>query len=58
MSRFTSSVVIVLTLAWGTGLNSAVLALTYGILLRPLADRDASRLVRLDHHVPFGEVIE
>src|SRR5262245_12473306 len=57
MSRLTSSLVIILTLALGTGLNSAVLAVTYGILFRPLPYRDSSRLVQLDHRVPFGEVI-
>jgi putative ABC transport system permease protein len=35
-----------------------VLAVTYGILFRPLPYHDASRIVRLDHRVPFGEVAE
>src|SRR4029453_4075891 len=58
MSRLASSLAIVLTLALGTGLNCAVLAVTYGILFRPLPYHDASRIVRLDHRVPLGEVGE
>jgi putative ABC transport system permease protein len=37
----------VLVLALGTGVNTAVLAVTYGILLRPLPYADAGRLVVL-----------
>jgi putative ABC transport system permease protein len=37
----------VLILALGTGVNTSVLAVAYGILLRPLPYRDASRIVVL-----------
>jgi putative ABC transport system permease protein len=51
-----TTLAIVATLALGTGLNCAVLAVTYGVLLRPLPYQDASRIVRLDHRVPFKEL--
>ncbi|MBA3641871.1 MAG: hypothetical protein H0W53_21940, partial [Acidobacteria bacterium] len=32
----------------GTGLNTAVFAVAYGVVIRPLPYRDASRLVLVD----------
>jgi putative ABC transport system permease protein len=43
-SRWTAAVAI-LTIGLGTGVNTAVVAVAYGILLRPLPYADASRLV-------------
>jgi predicted permease len=40
-----TTVAAVVVLALGTGVNTAVLAVTYGILLRPLPYPDASRIV-------------
>ena len=40
----------VLTLAIGIGLSSGVMAIAYGVLLRPLPYRDASRLVVITLH--------
>jgi putative ABC transport system permease protein len=45
-TRWTTAAAI-LVLALGTGVNTAVLAVTYGILLRPLPYADAGRLVVL-----------
>ena len=42
-------------LALGTGLKSAVLAVTYGILLRPLPYPDVSRLVVVQHDIRLAE---
>jgi predicted permease len=53
-----TSCAIVLTLALGTGLNAAVLALTYGIVLRPLPYRAASQLVQIDQEIPLGQLEE
>ncbi len=47
---------IVLLLALGTGLNSAVLAVTYGILLRPLPYADVSRLVVLQQDIRLTDL--
>ena len=47
---------LVLILALGTGPNSAVLALTYGILLRPLPYAEPSRLVILQHRLPLPDL--
>ena len=41
------TVLVVLTLALGIGVNSAVFALLDGVLLRPLPYRDPSRIVFL-----------
>jgi hypothetical protein len=43
----TVSAVAIVTLALGFGLNSAVVAVAYGILWRPLPFRDAERLVTI-----------
>jgi putative ABC transport system permease protein len=44
----------VLVIALGVGANTAVLAVTYGILIRPLPYRDASRLAILSVATPDG----
>ena len=49
---------VVLILALGTGLNSAVLTTAYGILLRPLPYRDPSRLAILQHRVTLRQIVE
>ena len=53
-----TSFAIVLTLSLGTGLNAAVLALTYGIFFRPLPYRDPAALVRIDQEIPLGQLQE
>ncbi len=40
-----TTIAAVVVLALGTGINTAVLAVTYGILVRPLPYRDVSRIV-------------
>ena len=47
---------VVMTLALGIGVNSAVFALLDGILLRPLPYRDPSRLVFVWHTVPSQNI--
>jgi putative ABC transport system permease protein len=47
---------IVMLLALGTGLNSAVLAVTYGILIRPLPYADVSNLVVLQHDIRLADL--
>jgi putative ABC transport system permease protein len=49
---------IVLTLALGIGVNSAVFALLDGVLLRPLPYRDPSRIVFLWQTLPSKNVME
>ena len=44
MSCWTTGIAI-FTLALGTGVNTAVVAIAYGLLLRPLPYADPSRLV-------------
>jgi hypothetical protein len=53
-----TSFAIVLTLSLGTGLNAAVLALTYGIFFRPLPYRDPAALVRIEHDAPLTQLPE
>jgi putative ABC transport system permease protein len=50
-SRWTTLAAIV-TLALGTGANTAVLAVAYGVLLRPLPFPEASRLLRITTERP------
>jgi putative ABC transport system permease protein len=42
----------------GTGLNTAVFAVAYGVVIRPLPYRDASRLVLVDAAVPLARLPE
>jgi putative ABC transport system permease protein len=51
-----STAAIVVTLALGTGLNSAVLAVTYGILLRPLPYTEPSRLAVVQRDTPLQDL--
>jgi len=44
----------VLTIALGTGANTAVFAVAYGVLLRPLPCPDPSRIVVVSFHAPNG----
>jgi putative ABC transport system permease protein len=61
-----TTVAAIAVIALGTGANTAVVAVTYGILMRPLSYPDASRLMILsiatsdgaDFGVPLGEVEE
>ena len=52
------TLLVVLTLALGIGVNSAVFALLDGILLRPLPYRDPSRLVFVWQTLPSKNVME
>ena len=45
----------VLTIALGTGANTAVFAVAYGVLLRPLPCPEPSRIVVVSLHVPNGK---
>jgi putative ABC transport system permease protein len=49
---------VVLILALGTGLNSAVLTTAYGILLRPLPYTAPSRLAIVQHGVTLRQIVE
>ena len=51
-----TTLTILVTLGIGTGVNAAVLALVYGILLRPLPYRDPSRLVVIDEEMRFSQL--
>jgi predicted permease len=44
----------VLTIALGTGVNTAVFAVAYGVLLRPLPCPERSRIVVVSFHAPDG----
>jgi len=52
------TLLVVLTLALGIGVNSAVFALLDGVLLRPLPYRDPSRIVFLWQTLPSKDVME
>src|SRR6185295_12112071 len=52
------TLLVVLTLALGIGVNSAVFALLDGVLLRPLPYRDPSRLVFVWQTLPSRNVME
>jgi putative ABC transport system permease protein len=47
---------ILLSVAIGSGLNSAVLAVTYGVLIRPLPYHEASRLAVLQRDIPLRDL--
>src|SRR5437763_7151421 len=52
------TLLVVLTLALGIGVNSAVFALLDGVLLRPLPYREPSRLVFVWQTLPAHDVFE
>jgi hypothetical protein len=52
------TMLVVLTLALGIGVNSAVFALLDGVLLRPLPYRDPARLVFVWQTLPSKNVME
>jgi putative ABC transport system permease protein len=58
LSTPATSCAIVVTLALGTGLNSAMVAPMYGILFRPLPYSDAPALARIDQEIPLGQLEE
>lgn len=51
-----SAVAAVVVAALGSGLNTAVFAIAYGVLIRPLPYRDPSRLAVIDVSVPFTRI--
>lgn len=51
-----STAAAILVAGLGTGLNTAVFAVAYGVLMRPLPYRDATRLAVVDVAVPFGRL--
>jgi putative ABC transport system permease protein len=53
-----SAAAAILVAALGTGLNTAVFALAYAVLIRPLPYRDATRLAVVDLSIPFGRLDE
>jgi putative ABC transport system permease protein len=53
-----SAAAAVLVAALGSGLNTAVLAIAYGVLVRPLPYRDPTRLAAIDIAVPFARTDE
>src|SRR5260370_41115849 len=52
------TLLVVLTLALGIGVNSAVFALVDGVLLRPLPYRDPSRLLFAGETLPTQHIAE
>ena len=46
------TVTVVLTLALGIGANAAIFSVVRGVLLRPLANRDAERLIYIRQSAP------
>src|SRR3979490_2697801 len=46
------SVTVVLTLALGIGANAAIFSVVRGVLLRPLVNRDADRLIYIRQSAP------
>src|SRR5258706_11305439 len=52
------TLLVVLTLALGIGVNSAVFALLDGVLLRPLPYRDPARIVFVWQTLPSKNVME
>ena len=53
-----SAAAAILVAALGGGLNTAVFAIAYGVLIRPLPYRDPSRLAVIDASVPFARLDE
>lgn len=52
LKRPANSLLIVLTLALGIGVNSAMFSITYQVLLAPLPYEDGDRLVKLEQQAP------
>ncbi len=52
-----AAVAAILTIALGTGANTAVFAVAYGVLFRPLACPEPSRIVIVSFHAPSGREI-
>ena len=48
---------VVITLALGIGANAAMFTVVRGILLRPLVNRDESRLIYIRHTAPGAEIV-
>src|SRR5256714_7433710 len=46
------SITVILTLALGIGANAAIFSIVRGVLLRPLSNRDESRLIYIRQSAP------
>src|SRR5260370_15095809 len=46
------AITVILTLALGIGANAAIFTLVRGVLLKPLVNRDADRLIYILHTAP------
>src|SRR5918993_2575589 len=50
------SITVIITLALGVGANAAIFTVVRGVLLRPLVNRDESRLIYIRQSAPGAEV--